>query len=317
MKHLIYIFILATLFTAGFVLAQVGYGLTPVTTTGSAGLGGMVTGTSTISVSSAVAVQRGQTGDLVKYLQMILKNDSSLYPSGLVSGYFGPLTEDAVKKLQAKYGLPQTGVVDEKTWNIIFPVNMQLQVVAPNGGETWDKTQARNILWKVTTEPAIYKSLQLGAASTSTEGTVASPIAPFYPYVSIDLVKDSDPSFSYRIATTNLYRTTYAWIIPSTIKADNDYRVRISAGSDVFCRTIGLTGIACPLQPELYRTYSAEDQSDNTFTISDGAISSPTPSPSPSPRAITELKAKLDQMENTLNQLIQQIQTMRSLLNSL
>ena len=43
---------------------------------------------------------RGVSGDDVLELQEFLKQFSDVYPEGLVTGYFGPLTEAAVKRLQ-------------------------------------------------------------------------------------------------------------------------------------------------------------------------------------------------------------------------
>ncbi|MEK7087441.1 MAG: peptidoglycan-binding domain-containing protein, partial [Patescibacteria group bacterium] len=45
----------------------------------------------------------------VSKLQEALKTDSSVYPEGTVSGYFGPLTLKAVKKFQEKYGIASSG----------------------------------------------------------------------------------------------------------------------------------------------------------------------------------------------------------------
>ncbi len=45
----------------------------------------------------------------VSKLQEALKTDSSIYPEGVVSGYFGPATLKAVKKFQEKYGLASPG----------------------------------------------------------------------------------------------------------------------------------------------------------------------------------------------------------------
>ena len=46
----------------------------------------------------------------VSKLQEALKTDSSVYPEGVVSGYFGPLTLKAVQKFQEKYGIASSGV---------------------------------------------------------------------------------------------------------------------------------------------------------------------------------------------------------------
>jgi peptidoglycan hydrolase-like protein with peptidoglycan-binding domain len=67
-------------------------------------------------VASLVStLQQGSTGDQVKVLQAILASDPSVYPEGLVTGFFGRLTSQAVKKFQEKNGLPQVGVVGPQT----------------------------------------------------------------------------------------------------------------------------------------------------------------------------------------------------------
>ena len=55
----------------------------------------------------------------VKGMQLLLAQDFDLYHPGWVTGYFGDLTELAIKKLQERYGLSQTGVLDEKTIYIL------------------------------------------------------------------------------------------------------------------------------------------------------------------------------------------------------
>ena len=63
------------------------------------------------------ALQRGATGDEVKELQEFLKKFPDIYPEGLVTGYFGPRTEEAVKKFQEKQGIEAIGVIGPKTLN--------------------------------------------------------------------------------------------------------------------------------------------------------------------------------------------------------
>ena len=46
----------------------------------------------------------------VSNLQKALKTDSSVYPEGLVTGYFGSMTLKAVQKFQGKYGIASPGV---------------------------------------------------------------------------------------------------------------------------------------------------------------------------------------------------------------
>lgn len=58
---------------------------------------------------------KGLTSDEVKTLQEILSKDPDVYPEGIISGFFGSLTERAVMRFQTKHGIEQTGTVGPKT----------------------------------------------------------------------------------------------------------------------------------------------------------------------------------------------------------
>ncbi|MEK7612926.1 MAG: peptidoglycan-binding domain-containing protein [Patescibacteria group bacterium] len=76
-------------------------------------------GTSTASTTDWLKLKAflrmGSNGEDVRILQKILATDPSLYPEGLITGFFGPLTELAVKRLQAKLKIEQAGVVGPQT----------------------------------------------------------------------------------------------------------------------------------------------------------------------------------------------------------
>lgn len=57
----------------------------------------------------------GETNSDVTSLQGFLKDNSSIYPEGLVTGYFGGLTKNAVMRFQAQYGFDQVGRVGPVT----------------------------------------------------------------------------------------------------------------------------------------------------------------------------------------------------------
>jgi len=57
----------------------------------------------------------GAKGDDVAQLQAFLASDKSIYPEGRVTGYFGSLTQAAVRRFQAKYGISQVGRVGPQT----------------------------------------------------------------------------------------------------------------------------------------------------------------------------------------------------------
>lgn len=58
---------------------------------------------------------RGVSNEDVTLLQEVLATDPEIYPAGLITGYFGPLTERAVKKFQKAMGVEEVGVVGPKT----------------------------------------------------------------------------------------------------------------------------------------------------------------------------------------------------------
>ncbi len=54
-------------------------------------------------VTFTVWMKRGQQNDEVKKLQEFLAADKEIYPEGFITGFFGELTENAVKRFQEKY----------------------------------------------------------------------------------------------------------------------------------------------------------------------------------------------------------------------
>jgi len=61
----------------------------------------------------------GMSGSDVSSLQSYLASDPSIYPQGLVTGYFGSLTRSAVANFQTRNGLPAVGRVGPLTLALI------------------------------------------------------------------------------------------------------------------------------------------------------------------------------------------------------
>ena len=75
----------------------------------------------------------GSTGDKVRQMQSQLNTISNSYPlipKITADGAYGPKTEEAVKVFQSVFGLPQTGVVDFKTWYKISEVYVAVSRIA-------------------------------------------------------------------------------------------------------------------------------------------------------------------------------------------
>lgn len=65
----------------------------------------------------------GMSGEDVRALQELLATDTELYPEGLVTGFYGPMTERAIQRLQARFGIEQVGTVGpitQRTVNELF-----------------------------------------------------------------------------------------------------------------------------------------------------------------------------------------------------
>lgn len=60
-------------------------------------------------------MRMGARGNSVEVLQAILAADDTVYPEGLVTGYYGPLTTKAVRNFQKKHGISPLGIVGPMT----------------------------------------------------------------------------------------------------------------------------------------------------------------------------------------------------------
>ena len=64
-------------------------------------------------------LHRGSRGKSVRVLQRLLASNPAIYPRGLVTGYYGRLTEDAVKKFQQDNGIESVGDVGPQTRSVL------------------------------------------------------------------------------------------------------------------------------------------------------------------------------------------------------
>ncbi|HVY35740.1 MAG TPA: peptidoglycan-binding domain-containing protein [Candidatus Paceibacterota bacterium] len=68
---------------------------------------------------SGTTLRVGSRSANVTALQQFLATEPYIYPQGIVSGYFGPLTKNAVMQFQLQYGLSPDGVVGPVTRSMI------------------------------------------------------------------------------------------------------------------------------------------------------------------------------------------------------
>lgn len=81
----------------------------------------------------------GSQGDQVKILQTLLAADAAIYPEGLITGFFGRLTGEAVKRFQKKHGIEIAGIVGPRTLkkiNELFKEDRIVLTTSTSTGET-------------------------------------------------------------------------------------------------------------------------------------------------------------------------------------
>ena len=129
-----------------------------------------------ISLASAALDRNlsfGARGADVNTLQQFLKDKTSVYPAGIVSGYFGALTKDAVKRFQQEVGItPVLGFVGPKTRAII---NQRL-IGAPSLNPS--QSAIDSLLLQIASLETQLRAVQAAAqASTSTPATAMTTAA--------------------------------------------------------------------------------------------------------------------------------------------
>ncbi len=146
----------------------------------------------------------GARGADVSSLQAFLATSPSVYPEGLVTGYYGPLTQRAVTQFQIGYGLPAVGRVGPLTMakiNSLISGGQAVDVSGPmiTGYNISRSGTSATISWQ-TNEPAQARVHYDTLPISSTEAS-ASKIEPF---ISGTVASDGTLSTTKSISLSNL-----------------------------------------------------------------------------------------------------------------
>ena len=101
-----------------------------------------------INWSPPNGLQVGDTGEkvrLLQYMLSILSDFISAIPSVAVDGIYGSNTKAAVQAAQRRFGLPETGIVDPTTWDLIYDQYAGIENTALRNGETFPGVSAQAI----------------------------------------------------------------------------------------------------------------------------------------------------------------------------
>jgi len=217
-------------------------------------------------------LRQGMTGDDVKTLQAILASDPDVYPEGLITGFFGPMTARAVVKFQAKSGIEQVGEVGPKTRAQINKKLSESSLAQENvGGETrpcvppghliapgWLRKNNQNEI----VVPECLTKLPPGIAKKIPGTTSGSDnTAPVISSVSVSEITTSGAKISWN---TNESSTGTVWY-SQTSSVSTSTASNKSSGSYSLSRSVVLTGLSA--DTTYYFRVSSKDMSGNeTFS---------------------------------------------------
>lgn len=221
-------------------------------------------------------LQEGMTGDDVRLLQEILATDPDIYPEGLKTGYFGPLTKNAVKRFQKIAGLDQVGQVGPQT---LAKINELLTEGAGQSGKVPPGLLiAPGIRKKVGLDilnPLPGQILPPGIAKKITEATTEDITVPV---ISDVTVVDITPTSAKITWTTNKETDSKVWYGTATPLVVDDTTASVSSADLVLEHEIILSSLS--QLTAYYFIVSSTDNSDNnniseelTFTTPETELS--------------------------------------------
>ncbi len=201
-------------------------------------------------------IKIGYKGDDVKIVQQYLATDSSIYPEGLATGYYGNLTKKALEKFQEKHGLKKNGEFDEDTREeleieieshqsircIPRPVspptpipNQGFKVYSPSYGEDWKAGKMHKIAW-TQIWPTIAPTMT-GSANTSfapigpVRITLHKYISCLYPEKPTDPVCMIAEAMPYVISESTENDGVFEWTIPADLAVQHRGKMIIMVAS--------------------------------------------------------------------------------------
>lgn len=183
-------------------------------------------------------LKRGSSGDDVARLQKFLASDPAIYPEALVTGYYGALTEAAVKRWQAKYNIVSSGTAETTGYGVTGPrtaAAISLQCSTTVGGGDASPTVGGFIQVSPVSGNA---PLQVNV--TATVNTTASCGSAVY------LLDWGDASAPYSIPVSANTCAQLAQTYQHTYIYGGVYIVKLSAGGHETTATVVVSGPSAP-----------------------------------------------------------------------
>lgn len=161
----------------------------------------------------------GETSPDVSTLQTFLASDSSIYPEGIVSGFYGDLTTAAVTRFQVANGLAAVGRVGPLTRDAI---NAKLGGTSTGGPVTYGD-QAAPVLYKETvTTDSNSATIKWSTNEAGNNRVMFGNSWPFLYATASSVVSSGGYSSTANVTINGLQpRTTYYYVVESVDGSGN------------------------------------------------------------------------------------------------
>jgi len=187
------------------------------------------------------SLKLGSSGDDVRRLQQFLARDPSIYPEGTASGYYGPLTEAAVKRWQTKYNIVSTGTPSSTGYGVVGPRTAAAISLLCTTGQ-YGSGGSGNVGGFIQVTP-ISGNAPHNVAIQATVNTVNSCTGAVY---TLDYGDGTQPS---QIAVPAGHCAQMTQTLAHTYQYGGTYPITLSAGAHRTSATVQVLGAGAPTNP--------------------------------------------------------------------
>lgn len=186
------------------------------------------------SAAITSSLDLGARGPQVTELQTYLATNASIYPEGLITGYFGPLTQAAVQRFQAAQNIVSSGSPSTTGYGRVGPMTIARLAVlmgsTPQNNVSWDTVPVQSAISEQHTNTTVTFSW---TTNEPTQGQVYWSTLPIQsdeatgprqtPYISGTLATDAGGlQTNHAVTVSNLQaNTTYYYLVRSIDSAGN------------------------------------------------------------------------------------------------
>ena len=180
----------------------------------------------------------GSRGDDVRELQKYLAQDKAIYPDGLITGYFGPLTQQAIQKFQKKYEIVSSGTPETTGYGIIGPKTIaKFKEFVEQGSAATPAIPATPAVPGVIPAIPVTSAVPIVSSSLSTTTPPVTIVPPVTPPVAISSTT-TPPTVTPPIVESPISPTTVSnQAVPAWVRlfgSSNSYGITIDGLNNIY-----------------------------------------------------------------------------------